>query len=163
MADTVVRLLRDKMLTLVLAESCTAGKAASAIASIPGASNVFWGGFVTYQTGAKTKMLGVTRSLLRRYGAVSGETARAMAEGALAKSGADLSGAVTGLAGPQGDDRGTPVGTVWIAASLRGKAHSRQTRVEHFLYQGNRAEIQAAAVMDVLRLVQDTARIYQSR
>jgi PncC family amidohydrolase len=148
----VVRLLREKGLTLALAESCTAGLVADSIASIPGASNVFWGSFVTYRVEAKAAMLGIDRTMIERYGVVSGETARMMAEGALEKSGADISVSVTGLAGPDGDGQGVPVGTVWMAAAVRENGGYR-VRVELFCYEGNRATVRKAAARDALELV----------
>jgi PncC family amidohydrolase len=156
-AGDVVRLLRDKGLTLALAESCTAGLVADSIAGIPGASNVFWGSFVTYRVEAKAAMLGIDRTMIERYGVVSGETARMMAEGALEKSGADISVSVTGLAGPDGDGRGTPVGTVWMAVAVRENAGQR-VRVEHFCYRGGRAAVRKAAALDVLRLILSVCR-----
>jgi PncC family amidohydrolase len=153
----VVRRLREKGLTLALAESCTAGLVADSIAGIPGASNVFWGSFVTYRAEAKAAMLGIDRTMIERYGVVSGETARMMAEGALEKSGAGISASVTGLAGPDGDDRGTPVGTVWMAAAVHENGGHR-VRVERFCYGGDRAAIREAAALDVLRLILSVCR-----
>jgi PncC family amidohydrolase len=148
----VVRLLREKGLTLALAESCTAGLVADSITGIPGASNVFWGSFVTYRIEAKTAMLGIDRTMVERYGVVSGETARMMAEGALEKSGVDIAVSVTGLAGPDGDSRGTPVGTVWMAAAVRESSNGSRVRVKHFYYEGDRATVREAAACDALVL-----------
>jgi PncC family amidohydrolase len=155
-AEAVVRLLREKSLMLAVAESCTAGLVADSIACIPGASEVFWGSFVTYRVEAKTAMLGISRALIERHGVVSAETARAMAESALKKSGADLSASVTGLAGPDGDDRGTPIGTVWMAVAVRENSGSR-VRLERFCYGGGRAAVREAATLDVLRLIHEVA------
>jgi PncC family amidohydrolase len=157
-AGEAARLLRENALTLAIAESCTAGLVADSIACIPGASEVFWGSFVTYRVEAKVAMLGIDRALLDRYGVVSGETARMMAEGALEKSGASLSASVTGLAGPDGDGRGTPIGTVWIAAAAREHGAGRCVRLEHFCYDGDRAAVREAATMDVLRIIRDVAQ-----
>jgi PncC family amidohydrolase len=161
-ADEVVRLLREHALTLAVAESCTAGLVADSIACIPGASDVFWGSFVTYRTEAKAAMLGIDRALLERYGAVSAETARAMAAASLEKSGVDLSASVTGLAGPDGDDRGTPVGTVWVAAAVREKSGRPRVRVRCFQYQGGRASVREAAALDVLRVIRETAQVFSA-
>ncbi|MDR2257578.1 MAG: nicotinamide-nucleotide amidohydrolase family protein, partial [Treponema sp.] len=98
-AENLVKKLYAASWTLVLAESCTAGLASDLIARIPGASRVLWGSFVCYTVEAKISMLGLNRDLIEKYGAVSRETACAMAEGALEKSGAPLAAAVTGLAG----------------------------------------------------------------
>jgi PncC family amidohydrolase len=106
--------------TLAVAESCTAGLVADRLARVPGASRVFWGSFVTYMAEAKERLLGVDPELIRRHGAVSRETALAMASGALEKSGAHSAVSVTGLAGPDGDGSGQPVGTVWIGIARRG-------------------------------------------
>jgi PncC family amidohydrolase len=161
-ADAVVRFLRERALTLAVAESCTAGLVADSIACIPGASDVFWGSFVTYRAEAKAAMLGIDRGLLERYGAVSRETARAMAEAALEKSGADLSASVTGLAGPDGDGRGTPVGTVWVAAATREKGGHPRVHARCFHCQGDRASVREAAALDVLRVIRETAQAFSA-
>ena len=128
-------------LRVVLAESCTAGLGADCIARIPGASLVLWGSFVVYTVDAKVAMLGLDRGLIEKNGAVSRETACAMAEGALVKSGAHLSAAVTGLAGPGGDGTAVPVGTVWIATALR----DGETAASVFHFPGSRDEVRRAA------------------
>jgi PncC family amidohydrolase len=140
-AGELVRRLAELGKTAAAAESCTAGLAADLIAQVPGASGVFWGSFVTYSVDAKARMLDVDRALIQKSGAVSRETALAMAEGALAKSGADYALSVTGLAGPEGDGSGLPVGTVWIAtASAEG-----ERRASVFRFSGSRNEVRAAA------------------
>jgi PncC family amidohydrolase len=101
-------------------------------------------------------MLGIDRTEIERYGVVSGETARMMAEAALEKSGADISVSVTGLAGPDGDGRGTPVGTVWMAAAARETGGGRCVRVERFRYEGDRATSRETAALDALRLIRET-------
>ena len=108
-------LLLDRGLTLSAAESCTGGLIAKRITDLPGASRVFRGGVVSYTNGVKAGVLGVDGDLLERYGAVSEETARAMAEGCRRVCGSDLAVSVTGVAGPESDDRGNEVGTVYIA------------------------------------------------
>jgi PncC family amidohydrolase len=130
---------------IVLAESCTGGLAADLIARIPGASRVLWGSFVAYTPAAKAGMLGLDPRLLEQYGAVSRETACALAEGALEKSGVHLAAAVTGLAGPAGDGSAVPVGTVWIATAIRGAAAARA-----FHFQGSRNEVRIFAAAAVL-------------
>jgi len=106
--------------TLVTAESCTGGLIAKYLTDLPGSSRVCWGGFVAYSNEAKERLLGVDAATLRAHGAVSEKAALAMAEGALAVSGASLSIAVTGVAGPDGGTTEKPVGTVWIAVGSRG-------------------------------------------
>lgn len=105
---------------LATAESCTGGLIAGLITSVSGSSDVLECGFVTYSNGAKTRMIGVEADLIARMGAVSEEVARAMAEGALANSAADIAVAVTGVAGPGGGTATKPVGLVHCAAARRG-------------------------------------------
>jgi PncC family amidohydrolase len=145
-AETLVQRLEAAGRTIVLAESCTAGLAADLIARIPGASAVLWGSFVCYTPAAKTRMLGIGGDLLEKYGAVSRETACAMAEGALERSGASLALAVTGLAGPGGDGSAVPVGTVWIAAAIRGKPAGAAV----FRYGGDRNRVRLSAAAAAL-------------
>ena len=111
----IVRLLTERKLTLALAESCTGGGIAHRVTNVPGASAVFPGGIVAYSNAAKQKFLGVRAETLARHGAVSEGVARAMAEGAREKFGADFALAVTGIAGPAGGTKAKPVGTVFIA------------------------------------------------
>ena len=121
MEESIVRLLIERKATLSTAESCTGGHLANRITDVPGASAVFVEGFVTYSNLSKTELLGVSDDLLVAHGAVSEEVVRAMAEGALAKSGANHALATTGIAGPGGGSVGKPVGTVWLALSSRGE------------------------------------------
>ena len=107
-------LLKEKGLTLAAAESCTGGLIAKRITDLPGASGVFCGGVVSYTNAVKSGVLGVDRALLEQFGAVSEPVARAMAEGVRRITGADLGVSVTGVAGPDTDERGNPVGTVFI-------------------------------------------------
>lgn len=113
----VVRLLTERGQTLAVAESCTGGRLASRVTDVPGASAVFLGGFVTYSNDLKQRLLGVPADTLARHGAVSEPTARAMAEGARSRTGADFALAVTGIAGPTGGTAEKPVGTAFIALS----------------------------------------------
>ena len=116
-AAEVLQLCRERGLTLAAAESCTGGLIAKELTDIPGASQVFLGGVVSYTNHVKEQVLRVPAALLERCGAVSAPVARAMAVGVRVLTGSDLSLSVTGLAGPGGDDRGTPVGTVFTALS----------------------------------------------
>ena len=119
--EALALVLRERGLRLATAESCTGGLIAAACTSIAGSSDWFERGVVTYSNEAKTELLGVPAALIARHGAVSAEVARAMAEGALTHSPADLSVAVTGIAGPGGGMPGKPVGTVWLALARRGE------------------------------------------
>ncbi len=119
--EVVSSLLRERGLTLSAAESCTGGLIAKRITDLPGASQIFRGGVVSYTNDVKAGVLGVPRELLEEYGAVSEPVARAMAEGCRRACGSDLALSVTGVAGPDSDDRGNEVGTVFIAlASEQG-------------------------------------------
>ena len=117
--EVVSRLLRERGLTLSTAESCTGGLIAKRVTDIPGASQIFRGGVVSYTNDVKADVLGVPRTALDAWGAVSEPVARAMAEGCRRLCGSDIALAVTGLAGPEGDDRGNEVGTVYIALADR--------------------------------------------
>jgi PncC family amidohydrolase len=145
-AELLIQKLAASSLTLAAAESCTAGLVADLLARVPGASRVFWGSFVCYTPQAKVKMLGLEEESLNRYGAVSRETACAMAKGALVKSGAGMAVSVTGLAGPGGDGTATPVGTVWIGTMVRGK----EPEAAVFRYSGSRNEVRVSAAEDAL-------------
>ncbi|MDR0290495.1 MAG: CinA family protein [Treponema sp.] len=153
MAQALVEGLGKKRMTLVLAESCTAGLVSDLLARISGASAVLWGSFVCYSAEAKQKMLGIDAGFLKAHGLVSRETAREMALHAAGLavghcSRAPIAAAVTGIAGPLGDGSGTPVGTVWIAVALPETCREKEL---HF--QGTRAEIRmqaAAAVLEEL-------------
>lgn len=112
--NACMKLLKDRGWTFATAESCTGGRVAERITALPGASAVYRGGVVSYWTSVKAGVLGVSQDLLDTYGAVSEETARAMAEGARSVTGAEIAVSVTGVAGPDPDERGTPVGIVYI-------------------------------------------------
>lgn len=145
-----VRTLAGELLArgahFVTAESCTGGAVAAACCDLDGASDWFWGGLVTYTLDAKRRLLGVPQHLLDRHGAVSEPVARAMAEGALAASGAELAVSVTGIAGPGGGEVLQPVGTVWFGWALRGV----RTETGTFLLEGDRASVRAAATARAL-------------
>jgi nicotinamide-nucleotide amidase len=145
LAARLGRKLMDSSLQLTVAESCTGGWIAKALTDVPGSSHWFGEGFVTYSNDAKMRRLGVPRSVLESGGAVSEETARAMAEGALERSGADLAVAVTGIAGPDGGVPGKPVGTVWFcwAKKRRGRMCSR---VERKRFRGDREAVRRKTV-----------------
>ena len=149
--------LREGGLKLATAESCTGGLIAAACTAVAGSSDWFERGFVTYSNEAKTESLGVDAALIATHGAVSTEVARAMADGALAHSRADLAVAVTGIAGPAGATPGKPVGTVWLAVARRGGA----TQTDLLELRGDRASIRAQTVEHALqRLI---ARAAQAR
>lgn len=121
LAQTVLVAARAKNIRIVTAESCTGGLVAGALTEIAGSSDVFERGFVTYSNDAKQQSLGVPANTLREHGAVSIATARAMAEGAIIHSHADVSVAITGVAGPGGGSEDKPVGFVCFAVSRKGQ------------------------------------------
>ena len=128
-AETLLADARAKKLRIATAESCTGGLIAALLTEIAGSSDVFERGFVTYSNEAKQELLGVPEALLVRHGAVSEEVARAMVQGALVHSHADLAVAVTGIAGPGGGSAEKPVGLVHIAAARKGgKSLHRECR-----------------------------------
>lgn len=134
--------LRARGQSLATAESCTGGLIAAACTALPGSSDWFDCGFVTYSNRSKRESIGVPAALIEEHGAVSEAVVMAMAEGALAHSSADWSVAVTGIAGPGGAVPGKPVGTVWLAVARRGGAC-----VPHLLQlAGDRDEIRALTV-----------------
>lgn len=120
MEKTIVRMLKERGMMLATAESCTGGLIANRVTNVPGSSEVFSHGFVTYANEAKTSMLGVPPEDITAYGAVSETVARAMAEGALRESGASIAVSVTGIAGPGGGTEDKPVGTAWIGVATKG-------------------------------------------
>ena len=122
MEKTVVRMLSERGMTIATAESCTGGLISNRITNIPGASEVFTHGFVTYANEAKTSMLGVPPQEIEAHGAVSEVVARLMAEGALRASGANIAVSVTGIAGPGGGTEEKSVGTAWLAVAVRDGA-----------------------------------------
>ncbi len=145
-ADLMLR----KNWLLATAESCTGGLIAAACTDLAGSSAWFERGFVTYSNQAKTSMLGVAAALIASHGAVSEEVARAMAQGAVAHSPAQVAVAVTGVAGPTGGSRAKPVGMVWFGFMVDGQLNSEMQR-----FGGDRAAVRAATVQHALqRLVQ---------
>ena len=146
---TVVRLLTEKGIKFATAESCTGGLIANRITNVPGASDVFTHGFVTYANAAKSEMLGVSQKDIETSGAVSEIVARAMAEGALKKSGAGISVAVTGIAGPGGGTEDKPVGTAWIAVAVLGG----QTESFSVYHPRNRKDFKLAVSQSALEAV----------
>ncbi len=143
--------LRSRGWRLATAESCTGGLIAAACTSIAGSSDWFERGFVTYSNDAKTELLGVPAALIEAHGAVSEAVARAMAEGALQRSNAQRSTAVTGIAGPGGATPGKPVGTVWLAVSGRDSGGLITTEAALLPLVGDRAAVRHQTVTHALR------------
>ncbi len=151
LVEVVAGLLRQRGLTLAVAESCSGGLIAKRLTDWPGASDFFWGGLTVYANSAKVRTLGVSEETLRRYGAVSEATAREMAERICAISGADCSIAVTGIAGPEGGTEEKPVGTVWLGARVGTRGAAKQRH-----YPGPRDVVRARAAQGGLDLLRRT-------
>jgi nicotinamide-nucleotide amidase len=146
--ELVLGLCRKRGLTLGTAESCTGGMVAERLTSVPGSSEVFIGAVVAYSDEVKARELGVPREVLERHGAVSAETAAAMAAGARERLGADVAVAVTGIAGPDGGSDEKPVGLVFLHADGPDGSRSRD-----FVFPGDRASIRRRATVTTLHLL----------
>ena len=153
-AACVLDACRTRGLKVATAESCTGGLVTGALTEIPGSSDVLDRGFVTYSNAAKQAMLGVPASILERHGAVSRETAEAMAMGALAHAPVDLAVSITGIAGPGGATAGKPVGLVHFAAAARdGRLIHRERRYGDI----GRAAVRRASVVEALAMLRELA------
>ena len=148
-AEEVLAACGDKGVMLAMAESCTGGMIAAALTDIAGSSSVVERGFVTYTNEAKHEMLGVPAPLIEQVGAVSEEVARAMAEGAVSHSNAQISVSVTGVAGPGGGSDEKPVGLVHMAVAYAG----RDTVHERHVFSGDRQAVREQTVMAAFSLV----------
>jgi len=149
LATEIGTLLTVRNLKLVTAESCTGGLVAAAITAISGSSKYFERGFITYSNESKKELLGVPCETLEKYGAVSAETAIAMAAGALSRSRAQVSIAITGIAGPTGGSKEKPIGTVYV-----GLASNFASTTAHLIYfSGNREAIRLEATKYALQLL----------
>ncbi len=151
-AEALLALYRKHALTIATAESCTGGLVAGLLTAVPGSSAVFERGFVTYTNAAKSDCLGVPEDMIKRFGAVSTEVARAMAIGALAQSRADVCVSVTGIAGPDGGSAEKPVGLVHFACARRG---GNAVAVEKRFGALGRSEVRTASVHVALKLLAD--------
>ncbi|HSM29840.1 MAG TPA: nicotinamide-nucleotide amidohydrolase family protein [Woeseiaceae bacterium] len=150
LATTLVGELNSKNRAVAAAESCTGGWIAKALTDVPGSSGCFGYGIVSYSNGAKESILGVNNRTLAEHGAVSEPVVREMAEGTLRLSGADISVAVSGVAGPDGGSDEKPVGTVWFAWSMRGpRGITTETDLQRF--EGNRESIRMQTVIHGLK------------
>lgn len=147
--EYLVRILRQRKMTVTTVESCTGGMIASMLTSVPGSSEVFQRGFVTYCDQAKHEMVGVRRETLERYTAVSAQTAREMAEGGAREARAECCLSVTGYAGPA-SLAGEPAGLVYIGCFLNGT-----TQVEEHHFSGGRNAVRRQAALRALELLQE--------
>ncbi len=144
------KMLKERGLKIAVAESCTGGLISSRITDISGASDYFEAGITTYSNVSKIRLLNVPKDTIDRYGAVSEETAKSMAEGVKKTLHADIGVSVTGIAGPTGGTEGKPVGTVFI-----GLATKKATYVRKFFFDGNRLEIRRKTSDAAFMLVEE--------
>lgn len=154
-AEKILAEARARRLTLATAESCTAGSLALLLADAPGAGESFHGGFVCYTKDNKTASLGVPASVIEAHTAVSREVSVAMAQGAIERSPADIALAITGVAGPEPDEDGNPVGLVHLAAACRD---GRVSHIERRFGEGSREETRALALEAALGLLEVMVR-----
>lgn len=148
--EAVTKLLHKNELTVTTAESCTGGMLAARLVNVSGVSEVFRQGFITYSNKAKRKILGVQKSTLKKYGAVSEKTAKEMAKGGVFATDSDVCVAITGIAGPEGGTQEKPVGLVYIACYINDKV-----TVKEFHFKGNRAKVREQSVVKALTLLRD--------
>jgi len=149
-ATALLNAYKSRGLKLVTAESCTGGLISALLTEISGSSDVFECGFVTYSNESKIKLLGVDEKLIEQHGAVSEQVASAMAQGAIAKTGADVAVAVTGIAGPSGGTTEKPVGLVYIAVATKNKI----TCVKN-IFSGSRDDVRLQSVGKALEMLSD--------
>ncbi|MEW5766129.1 MAG: CinA family protein [bacterium] len=148
-ARRVSQILSERQLTIGIAESCSGGLISHQFTNVPGSSNYFIGGVVAYSNEVKMKILGVNPEVIQRFGAVSRETARAMALGIARLLKTDVGLGVTGIAGPSGGTKEKPVGLVYIALSFKGKVTIRK-----FNFTGERIEIKNQTAAEAFRLIE---------
>ena len=153
-AGAVLDACRARQWRVATAESCTGGLVSAALTAVAGASDVFERGFVTYSNAAKIELLAVPAETIAAHGAISSETAAAMARGAVARAGVDLAVAITGIAGPGGGMPDKPVGLVYLAVARNDGA----ARVERRIFHGERGEVRQAALTEALRMLQAEVR-----
>jgi len=151
--QAVGEMLRERGMTLATAESCTGGMVGELLTTVPGSSDYYAGGWITYSNEMKHAELGVPKELLESHGAVSVPVARAMALGALDAGGADLSISITGVAGPGGGSEDKPVGTVFIGCGYRDADRSCDALVRRFRFRGDRAQIRERSAKTALQIV----------
>ena len=149
LAEKLYRLLKEKSLTVSTAESCTGGLIGAALTSVPGMSECYGYGVVTYANSAKEELLNVKETTLAKCGAVSPDTAKQMAEGVMALSGSDIAVSVTGIAGPTGATLDKPVGLVYIGLAVSGK----ETQVFKNIFSGDRDTVRKSTVLKALEII----------
>ncbi len=151
----VIDILKAYKMTLTCTESCTGGMLSARLVNVPGASEVYKSGLITYSNKAKRKLLGVKRGVLEKYGAVSARTAEEMAKGAAALSKSDVTVSITGIAGPDGGTKEKPVGLVYIGCNVKGKV-----TVKEYHFSGSRMKVRESSVSAALTLLRDCVLEY---
>jgi nicotinamide-nucleotide amidase len=159
LAAAVLDACRAKKLRLATAESCTGGMVVAALTDIAGSSDVVERGLVTYSNNAKSELLGIPPTVIKKHGAVSAEVAGAMAAGALAHAPVDLAVGVTGIAGPSGGSPEKPVGLVWFGIAAQGARANTESQV----FPGDRAAVRIAAARRALELLLGAANASKGR
>lgn len=148
--SVVVDLLKELGMSVTTVESCTGGLVASKLVNVPGASDVFSQGYITYSDSAKCSMVGVSSDIIRKFGVVSREVAEDMALKGTIKAGADCAVSTTGVAGPGGGDEMNPVGTVYIACKVPCGCE-----VKKFKFDGNRQEVRNSAALMAINMLRN--------
>lgn len=148
--EVIYQLLQENNLTVTTAESCTGGLLAGRLVNVPGISENFKEGYITYSNEAKERILGVSHETLETYGAVSEETALEMAQGCMHVAGADIGIGITGIAGPDGGTDKKPVGLVYISCCYKGKGY-----VEKNLFAGDRKKVRESSVEKALTMLRE--------
>ena len=151
--EEVYQLLQDYKLTVTTAESCTGGLLAGRLINVPGISDYFMEGYITYSNEAKERILGVLHETLELFGAVSKQTALEMARGCMCAAGTDIGIGITGIAGPGGGSEQKPVGLVYIGCCYKDRAY-----VEKCFFEGNRNEVRESSVEKALMILRDIIR-----
>lgn len=146
----VVDLLMANKMTISCAESCTGGKLSARLIGVPGVSEIYKAGFITYSNKSKRKMLGVKKGTLQKHGAVSSQVAEEMAKGLMEETGTDVTVSITGLAGPDGGSDEKPVGLVYMACNVKG-----EITVKECFFKGNREKIRENSVSAALQLIRE--------
>ncbi|HEX6441315.1 MAG TPA: CinA family protein [Stellaceae bacterium] len=154
LAENLLALCRARGWRVATAESCTGGLVAAALTAVADASDVFKRGFVAYSNEAKIDLLGVPQDMIAQHGAVSAETAAAMARGAVSRAGVDLSVSTTGIAGPGGGTPQKPVGLIYLGIAARDGGG----RVERRVFPGDRGEVRHAAMVEALEMLLAAAK-----
>jgi len=155
LAAQVIELASEQKKTIGTAESCTGGMVGAALTSVPGSSTVFKGGIIAYANSVKSHQLNVPPGMIHKYGAVSREVARALAQNAVTELNVDIAISITGVAGPGGGTKEKPVGTVWLGlANQNGDKVSVSTKLFHSGREGREA-IRVATVRQALGLLRD--------